>query len=365
MYHPSVCFSVFSTFWMAVSSSSVCYFTECFPFFLYLSPIVFELVPLFGCCFWFVVSFILVVVCLCCFLFVSCFRCLSLLFWSKKKSFANRSSLFSCLLCSKTMTSNYWFFFLFLFSIINFSFFSSPVFFFFKCFSPKRKQKIGKKRFFLLLLFWKFPQEMFLPLSTWLNCLVKKRFLPSAIFFFHSFFFHFFFENEGSCCFLLSFCLTLIFFFFLLLLFIERKILLLISSVFLSSLHFFICSSPFFFLFHFVLFVFLSFLLFLFFEHMFFLFHVPSGSNCFVSSLSFLFFLSPFASPISCFSTLSNQKTFVLKCPLGFLFDSFCWLLFSPTNKLIFENVLFWIFNCVSNLFCIQVLYLLFLTPFF
>ena len=36
---------------------------------------------------------------------------------------------------------------------------------------------------------------MFLTLSTWLNCLVKK--VSSLCEFFHSFFLHFFFENEG------------------------------------------------------------------------------------------------------------------------------------------------------------------------
>ena len=322
MYHPSVCFSFFSPSWMVVSCSCVCYFTLCFTIFLYILQILFFLVSSFSKCFW-TYSLIWVLFLICRFFHPR--GCLSLLFsfcflfslpltpfLIKKKSFANRSSLFSCLFVQKQMTSNYWFFFLFLFSIINFSFFFITCFFLFQMFFAKKKTKNREKRFFLLLLFWKFPQEMFLPLSTWLNCLVKKRFPPSANFFF-----------------ILSFSIFLWEWRFLLLPFVllsHFDFLLFFSS---SSFHwkknliaYLLCFFVFFFaffhlfvsffLFHFVLFVFLSFLLFLFFEHMFFLFHFPSGSNCFVSSLSFLFFFVSFRISSFVFSTFSNQKPFVL-----------------------------------------------------
>ena len=138
------------------------------------------------------------------------------------------------------------------FSIIQFSFFIT-CFFFFKCFSSK-KRKIRKTNLFTKPFLWRFTQEMFPTLSTWLNCLVKKKGFLSLRkkFFILSLIFTFFLWEWRLL--LLPFWNSSIsvslwfFFFFLLLLLIEGKNLLAYLHWFLSSsLHFFICSSPFFF----------------------------------------------------------------------------------------------------------------------
>ena len=102
MYHPSVCFSVFSTFFgwlfpvrvfviLLSVSLSFCTFLQLFlNLFPYLG-VVFDLSFLSSSWLFVSVVFLLFLV------FVA-----SHSFSDQKKSFASRSSLFSCLLCSKT-----------------------------------------------------------------------------------------------------------------------------------------------------------------------------------------------------------------------------------------------------------------------
>ena len=109
MYHPLVCFSVVSPFWMAVSCSCVCYFTVFPNLFVHFSNLVFLsffVLQLFLYLFPYLGVFFLI-----CRFFQS-LGCLSLLFsfyflFSLPltpflgKSFVNRPFRFSCLRCSK------------------------------------------------------------------------------------------------------------------------------------------------------------------------------------------------------------------------------------------------------------------------
>ena len=200
---------------------------------------------------------------------------------------------------------------------------------------------------------------MFLPLSTLVKLLgEKKGFLSLRCFFILSFFIF----SLRMKVLVASFCpfVSLWFSSFLLplLFFFEGRIFLLISSVFLSTLHFFICSSPFFF---FTLFSLCFSLSSLFFENMFFLFHFPSGSSCFVSSLSFLFCL---------LSHLQFQnfepKTIRIEMSTWFCSIPFVDFLFSETNKSIFEKCIVLNFQlCFKPVLHSSSVSPLFLTPFF
>ena len=207
---------------------------------------------------------------------------------------------------------------------------------------------------------------MFPTLSTWLNCLVKKKRFPLfAKNIFHSFFLHFFFEKEVFVAsFLKLFLLSHFdFSFFLLLLFIEGKIFLLVSSGFLSSSLHFSFVRLFFSFFTLFSLCFSLFLLFFFFEHMSFLFHFSTWFKLFCVFSFFPFFLSPFSSPISCFFNIFERKTLRIVMSTWFFSIPFVDFLFLQQIKVNVRKCI--VLNCVSHLFCIQVLYLLFfLTPF-
>ena len=145
--------------------------------------------------------------------------------------------------------------------------------------------------------------------------------------------------------------------FFLLLLFVEGKIFLLVSSGFLfSSLHFSFVRLFFSFFTLFSL-CFSLFLLFFFLNTCLSCSIFPPGSNCFVSSLSFLFLCLYSHLQFRVFQHFRTKNPSYCNVHLVFSIP-FVDFLFLQEIKVNFRKCI--VVNCVSHLFCIQVLYLLF-----